>query len=132
MINRIDHTALVVRDLGPTIDFYTRVLGFHIARRLEFPDRELVILALGEEPAAKLELLRYDATDPSDSVPEERTRLGLRHLAFHVSDIGAAFKHLAGAGVKLQDDPPFLRPGGPPIAFGYDPNGVLLEFTELN
>ena len=76
MINKIDHTALVVKDLEYSIDFYTRVLGFHIARRLQFPDRELVILALGEGPAAKLELLRYDATDPSDSVPDDRTRLG--------------------------------------------------------
>lgn len=131
MINRIDHTALVVKDLERSIDFYTRVLGFHIARRLEFPDRELVILALGEQPAAKLELLRYDATDPSDSVPEERTRLGLRHLAFHVPDVGAAFDQLAAEGVKMQEEPPFRRPGGPPIAFGYDPNGVLLEFTEI-
>jgi catechol 2,3-dioxygenase-like lactoylglutathione lyase family enzyme len=132
MINRIDHAALVVKNLERTIGFYTHILGFHIARRLEFPDRELVILALGEQPAAKLELLRYDATDPSDSVPEERTRLGLRHLAFHVSDVRATFEHLAGAGVKMQEEPPFRRPDGPPIAFGYDPDGVLLEFTEID
>jgi catechol 2,3-dioxygenase-like lactoylglutathione lyase family enzyme len=132
MINRIDHTALVVRDLAQTIDFYTRVLGFHIARRLNFPDRELVILALGEEPAAKLELLRYDATDPADSVPDDRTRLGLRHLAFHVSNVGSVYEQLAAAGVRMQAEPPFRRPGGPPIAFGYDPNGVLLEFSEIS
>lgn len=131
MINRIEHTALVVKDLDQTIDFYTRVLGFQVARRLQFPDRELVMLALGDEPAARLELLRYDATDPSDSIPDDRTRLGLRHLAFHVSDVSAAFDHLSAAGVRMQDEPPFRRPGGPPIAFGYDPNGVLLEFTEL-
>jgi lactoylglutathione lyase len=132
MINRIDHTALVVKDLDQTIDFYTRVLGFHIARRLQFPDRELVILALSEEPAAKLELLRYDATDQSGSVPDDRTRLGLRHLAFHVSDVSTAYEQLLDAGVRMQDDPPFRRTGGPPIAFGYDPNGVLLEFSEIS
>jgi lactoylglutathione lyase len=132
MINRIDHTALVVKDLDRTIDFYTRILGFHVARRLAFSDRELVILALGEAPAAKIELLRYDATDPSDSVPDDRTRLGLRHLALHVSDVSATYEHLVTSGVKMQADPPFRRPGGPPIAFGYDPNGVLLEFSELS
>lgn len=132
MINRIDHTALVVKDLEGTIEFYTRVLGFHVARRLGFPDRELVMLALGDNPAAKLELLRYDATDPADSVPDDRTRLGLRHLAFHVNDVRAAYDQLAAAGVTMQPEPPFSRPGGPPIAFGYDPNGVLLEFSELN
>lgn len=132
MIDRIDHTALVVKDLERSIAFYARVLGFHIARRLEFPDRELVILALGQEPAAKLELLRYDATDQSDSVPEDRSRLGLRHLAFHVADVRAAFDQLVEAGVRMLAEPPFRRPGGPPIAFGYDPDGVLLEFTEIS
>ena len=132
MIDRIDHTALVVKNLPRSLDFYTRVLGFQIARRLEFPDRELVMIALGDEPAAKLELLRYDATDQSDSVPDDRTRLGLRHLAFHVSDVRATYERLAEAGVRMQEDPPFRRPGGPPIAFGYDPNGVLLEFTEIS
>lgn len=132
MINRIDHTALVVKDLEVTIGFYTNVLGFRVVRQLQFPDRELVIIALGEEPATKIELLRYDATDPSDTVPDDRTRLGLRHLAFHVTDVRAAFDYLVERGVKMQSDPPFQRAGGPPIAFGYDPNGVLLEFTEIN
>lgn len=132
MINRIDHTALVVSDLEGSIEFYTRVLGFHVARRLDFGDRELVIIALGEEPAAKIELLRYDATDQKQGVPDDRTLLGLRHLAFHVSDVGAAYEQLLEAGVRMQDDPPFKRSGGPPIAFGYDPDGVLLEFSELS
>jgi glyoxylase I family protein len=132
MINRIDHAALVVSDLDRAIAFYTRVLGFRVARRLEFSDRELVILALGETPSAKLELLRYDATDMSETVPEDRTQLGLRHLAFHVEDVAETFDELAQAGVRMGEDPPFRRPDGPPIAFGFDPDGVLLEFTEID
>lgn len=132
MIEKIDHTAIVVRDLERSIEFYTRVLGFRIHRRLEFPDRELVLLALGEGPLAKLELLRYDTTDLSESIPDERTHLGLRHLAFNVSDVGATFDQLVDMGVKMQDDSPHKKPGGPPIAFGYDPDGVLLEFTEID
>jgi lactoylglutathione lyase len=132
MINRIDHAALVVNNLDSSIQFYTHILGFHVARRLDFGDRELVILALGEEPAAKIELLRYDATDRSEGVPDDRTKMGLRHLAFHVSDISAAYEQLLEAGVRMEAEPPFKRSGGPPIAFGYDPDGVLLEFSELS
>ncbi len=131
MINRIDHTAIVVLDLEKTIQFYTQVLGFQVARRLEFPGRELVLLALGEEPAAKIELLRYDASDPSTSIPTDRTLLGLRHLAFRVSDVRTTYEQLSKAGMKMEAEPPFQKPNGPPIAFGYDPNGILLEFTEL-
>lgn len=131
MIERIDHAALVVSDLDQSLDFYTRILGFRITRRLEFSDRELVILAMGDEPAARLELLRYDATDLTNAIPQDRACLGLRHLAFHVQDVRAAFDKLVEAGVEMQADPPYLRPGGPPIAFGFDPDGVLLEFTEI-
>jgi catechol 2,3-dioxygenase-like lactoylglutathione lyase family enzyme len=131
MINRIDHTALVVSDLPRAIAFYTQVLGFEVSRRLEFADRELVLLSLGENPAAKLELLRYDATDKSSLVSEDRTILGLRHLAFHVSDVAAEYDRLKKEGVPMLADPPFQKPDGPPIAFGYDPDGVLLEFTEI-
>jgi lactoylglutathione lyase len=120
-----------VLDLEQSIQFYTSVLGFKVARRLEFPGRELVILALGEEPAAKIELLRYDASDPSTIIPADRTLLGLRHLAFRVSDVGTTYEQLIEAGMKMEAEPPFQKPGGPPIAFGYDPNGILLEFTEL-
>ena len=131
MIERIDHTALVVSDLQRSIAFYTQVLGFEVSRRLEFSDRELVLLSLGEKSAAKLELLRYDATDSSRLVTEDRTILGLRHLAFHVSDVSAVYEKLKKEGVPMLEDPPFQKPDGPPIAFGYDPDGVLLEFTEI-
>ena len=131
MINRIDHTALVVSDLQRSIAFYTQVLGFEVSRRLEFADRELVLLSLGENPTAKLELLRYDATDKAHLVSEDRTILGLRHLAFHVSDVAAVYEKLKGEGVPMLADPPFQKTDGPPIAFGYDPDGVSLEFTEI-
>lgn len=131
MIDRIDHTGLVVSDLSGSVDFYTRVLGFKVVKQLEFPGRTLIMLAKGEEHAAKLELLRYEETDLSIPVPEERTPLGLRHLAFHVQDIRAAFQDLLDAGVPMLPDPPFQKPDGPPIAFGLDPDGVLLEFSEL-
>ena len=35
---RILHTMLRVRDLDKSLDFYTRLLGMHVLRRLDFPD----------------------------------------------------------------------------------------------
>ncbi len=131
MIDRIDHTALVVSDMARSIDFYTGILGFRVVKELDFPGRKLVMIKLGEDPASKIELIRYDETDLSMTVPVERTPLGLRHLAFHVQDIGAAHTALGEAGVEMLPDPPFQKPDGPPIAFGKDPDGVLLEFSEL-
>ncbi len=131
MIDRIDHTALVVSDLEREIRFYIETLGFEIDRRLEFPDRELVLLNRGEGPSAKIELLRYEATDTSEEVPRDRYRLGLNHLAFHVSNVVRTYEALQEKGVEMLPDPPFQREDGPPIAFGRDPEGVLLEFTEI-
>jgi lactoylglutathione lyase len=131
MVDRIDHTALVVSDMDRSIDFYTGTLGFRIVKELDFPGRKLVMIALGDDPASKIELIRYDETDLSDPVPEERTPLGLRHLALHVEDVAATYQALSNAGVEMEPEPPFQRPDGPPIAFGKDPDGVLLEFSEL-
>lgn len=131
MIERIDHTALVVSDMSQSIDFYTGILGFRIVKELDFPGRKLVMIALGDDPASKIELIRYDETDLSDRVPEARTPLGLRHLALHVDDVSAVYQALMDAGVEMESEPPFQRPDGPPIAFGRDPDGVLLEISEL-
>jgi lactoylglutathione lyase len=131
MFERMDHTALVVSNMDRSIDFYTGILGFQVVKELDFPGRKLVMIALGSDPASKIELIRYDATDLNQLVPEERTPLGLRHLALHVTDVGEAYNTLIEAGVEMEKDPPFQRPDGPPIAFGRDPDGVLLEFSEL-
>lgn len=131
MIVRIDHTALVVSDMQRAIEFYTGTFGFEIDRRLEFSDRELAILALGDDPAGKIELLRYDATDTSQGVSPDRTRLGLSHLAFRVTDVADLYQTLQEKGVEMLENPPFQQKDGPPIAFGRDPEGVLLEFTEI-
>lgn len=131
MIDRIDHTALVVSDMARSIAFYTGILGFRIVKELDFPGRKLVMIALGDDPASKIELIRYDETDLTDPVPVDRTPLGLRHLALHVDDISASHTSLVEAGVEMEPEPPFQRPDGPPIAFGRDPDGVLLEFSEL-
>jgi len=131
MIDRIDHTALVVSDMARSIDFYTGTLGFRIVKELDLPGRKLVMIALGDDLASKIELIRYGETDLSDTVPVERTTLGLRHLALHVDDIASSYQTLVKAGVEMEPEPPFQRPDGPPIAFGHDPDGVLLEFSEL-
>lgn len=99
---------------------------------MAFPGREITIMCSNGDAHAKLELLRYEQTDLDDRVPEDRTGLGLRHLAIHVSDIGSAFAALAREGVVMLPDPPFQQSNGPAIAFGMDPDGVLLEFTEID
>lgn len=132
MIDRIAHVALVVKDLSKSVEFYTHRLGFRVERKMEFSDREFVILSLGEPAAARIELLRYDDTDMSKTVPAERTLLGLRHFALRVQGVASLYEQLKGDGVEMLPNPPFQQPGGAPIAFGRDPDGVLLEFTEID
>ena len=54
MIKRVDHVHVVAKDMGQSIDFYTRVLGFRLVRRLEFgpPDRprQISYVGLGGNP----------------------------------------------------------------------------------
>jgi glyoxylase I family protein len=130
-IQYFDHAAIVVSNLETSIKFYTELLGFKIIKRLKFSDRELVLLQLGDNPSSKIELLQYSATNQNIKVSFDRTLLGLRHIAFHVDNIQDTFLALSSSGVRMLENPPFEQSNGVPIAFGYDPDGVLLEFTEI-
>ena len=128
---RIGHVGLVVQDMRRSVQFYER-LGLRVERTMVFPGRDITIMCLDRPSDAKLELLRYEQTDLAQRVPDDRTRLGLRHLAIHVADIKSAFAALITDGVVMLPDPPFQQANGPAIAFGMDPDGVLLEFTEID
>ena len=58
-----NHTMLRVKSAEKSLDFYTRVLGFRLAGRIEFPDRQfdLLFLHMGTAPMAAAEDDRLEA-----------------------------------------------------------------------
>ena len=138
-----NHTMIRVKDLTKSLDFYTRVLGFTLLEKKDFPDAEfsLYFLALindksqiPADPAARhqwrksipgvLELTYNYGTDSYD----HGTAYG--HLAIGVPDIYAACDKIRAANGQITREPGPVKGGSSVIAFVVDPDGYKIELIE--
>ena len=150
MVNAVDHINIVVSDLKRSQEFYVDVLGFKLVRRaplsgewierivgLKDVSAEVIYLvAAGGEP--RLELLHY-ISPAGASLPlnTKANTVGLRHIAFKVTDIDQAAQKLKDAGVKLFSKPVTVPStvidhddGQKTLVYFSDPDGVILELAQ--
>jgi methylmalonyl-CoA epimerase len=128
---RIDHIAIVVRDLDATIELYTRTLGFEQIYREIVADQgvEAVGLRAGE---SVIELLRpLDETSPIARYRGDAATK-LHHTAYRVDDLVGELARLKAAGVRLLDEHPRAGAHGNRIAFLHPKStlGVLVELCQ--
>jgi catechol 2,3-dioxygenase-like lactoylglutathione lyase family enzyme len=116
MIERIDHTSVVVRDLAAMTSFYEDVLGLRLAKRVTIrgdwieavtglEKAEADVVYLEADSGAGLELMCYRT--PQGSHPAglgEPNAMGIRHIAFRVDDLDAMVARLKTAGVEFLSD----------------------------
>jgi catechol 2,3-dioxygenase-like lactoylglutathione lyase family enzyme len=150
MVRQVDHINLVVTDLARSVRFYTALLGLRETRRAHLEGAWIerivglpgvvaeVVFLQPDGGGPRLELLQYQAplgvALPANRLPHT---VGLRHIAFQVTDIDAMCARLAAAGVALVS-PPVVVPGGvvrhddgqKRLCYFHDPDGVLLELAE--
>jgi methylmalonyl-CoA epimerase len=125
---KIDHVAIVVKDLDAAIDLYTKTLGFAIAYRETVADQgvEAVGLAAGD---SIVELLR--PLDENSAIAKYRgdADTKLHHTAYRVDDIETKLAELRAKGVRLIDERPRNGAHGNRIAFLHPKStaGVLIE-----
>ena len=144
-----NHTMLRIKDPRASLDFYTRVLGFSLVRRNDFPEAgfSLYFLALvdpadipddeGERRAwvarlqGVLELTHNHGTEQQDGAvyhdgnSEPR---GFGHICLSVPDVRAACARFEELGVPFQKR---LSDGRmKDIAFIRDPDGYWVEIIQ--
>ena len=132
-VRRIDHVAIVVRDLGAALRFYRDTLGIAPSRVIDFPSEgvKIAFLPLGGAGGSEIELL--EPTDPSSGVARflEKRGGGIHHICLEVPDIERALAELQAAGTPVLDATPrptaegrgiFIHPKGT--------GGVLLELVQ--
>lgn len=146
----IDHVNIVVTDLAASEAFYTKVLGFEKTRqaRLQGAWIEAIVGLKGVQAEViyvqppgggpRIELIHYEspagAVLPENALPNT---VGLRHIAFRVTDIATVCERLREAGTDLIS-PPTPVPDGvvkhdaghKRLCYLRDPDGVLLELAE--
>ncbi len=132
MPKRIDHVAIIVRDLEQALVFYRDTLGITPSEIKEVPTEQVRIafLPMGGPGGSEIELV--EPTNPDSSLAKflEKRGEGLHHICLEVDDIDAALADMQAKGAPVLDKQPriaaegraiFLHPKGT--------NGVLLELV---
>ena len=132
-VKRIDHIAVVVKDLDKALEFWTDALGLDLSHIEEVPSEHSIVAFL---PAKESEVELVQPTDDESGVARylERRGPGIHHICFEVYDIQATMEHLKAKGVRLINPEPIIGTGGKKIAFIHpeSTNGVLVELYELS
>jgi methylmalonyl-CoA epimerase len=132
-IKRIDHIAIVVRNLDDALAFYRDTLGVTPSQIIEFPREgvKIAFLPLGGPNGSEIELLEPTSAETGVARFLEKRGGGLHHICLEVPDIEQAIVDLRASGAMLLDDSPrptaegrgvFLHPKGA--------QGVLVELVQ--
>jgi lactoylglutathione lyase len=129
MTGKFLHTMIRVRDLEPSIAFYTKLLGMKELRRTEVPAGRYTLAFIGyasnAEGQAEIELTHnWDQEGPY----ELGTAFG--HLAVAVPDAAAACDQVRHGGGKVTREAGPVKHGTTVIAFVEDPDGYKIELIE--
>lgn len=132
-ITRIDHVAIVVRDMDDALAFYRDMLGIAPSRVIDFPQEgvKIAFLPLGGPSGSEIELLQPLGEETGVARFLAKHGGGLHHICLETPDIEQALADLRASGAMLLDEAPrptaeghgiFLHPKGT--------YGVLLELVQ--
>jgi len=131
MIIKLDHIAIVVKDLERALKPYQEALGLTVSNMEEIPGQQVRIafLPIGD---TEIELLEPTAADSGVAKFLEKRGEGLHHICLEVDDLQATLAKLKAQGMRLIDEEPRDGGKGKRIAFVHprSMNGVLIELTE--
>jgi methylmalonyl-CoA epimerase len=130
MLRKIDHVAVIVRDLDAAVRSYSDMFGFKIVKEMAGPGGEFksVIVANGD---IRLEFFQPLKPGSFQKFLEERGG-GLHHISFATDDIEGELRNLKAQGKRLVNEQPVSIPGGDKIAFVHQEaaENVLIELVE--
>lgn len=133
MPKRIDHVAIIVRNIEQSLIFYRDTLGITPSEIKEVPTEQVRIafLPMGGPAGSEIELI--EPTTPGSSLSKylEKRGEGLHHICLEVDDIDAALLEMQEKGAPVLDNQPRIAAEGRAIFIHPKAtSGVLLELLE--
>jgi methylmalonyl-CoA epimerase len=133
MLKRVDHIAIIVRNIEQALVFYRDILGIVPGEIQEVPTEQVRIafLPLGGPDGSEIELIEPTSSDSSLSKFLEKRGEGLHHICLQVDDIDTALVEMQEKGTPVLDKQPRIAAEGRAIFIHPKAaNGVLLELVE--
>ncbi len=133
MPKRIDHVAIIVRNIEQALAFYRDTLGIMPSEIKEVPTEQVRIafLPMGGPGGSEIELIEPTTPDSSLTKFLERRGEGLHHICLEVDNIDAALVEMQEKGAPVLDKQPRIAAEGRVIFIHpKGTNGVLLELVE--
>jgi len=132
-VRRIDHIAIVVRDIDAALLFYRDVLGIVPSVIEDVPTEgvRIAFLVLGGPEGTKIELVQPLDTTSGVARFLEKHGEGQHHICLEVASIDAALAGLQAQGVPMLDTTPRVSVDGRAIFIHpRGAHGVLTELVE--
>lgn len=133
-----EHTAITVKNLDRSINFYTEVFDFPLLSRKINPELnvEYASVQIGQ---STIEIITPINSKPKSSKPIEdgivgvasrmHMETGLNHICLRVDDLDSVCRMLKSKGVKLIVEPRFTGSGSK-FTFITDPDGTIIELIQ--
>lgn len=133
MPKRIDHVAIIVRNIEQALVFYRDTLGIEPSEIKEVPTEQVRIafLPMGGPGGSEIELIEPTTLDSNLTRFLEKRGEGLHHICLEVEDIDASLAEMQANGTPVLDSQPRVAAAGRAIFLHpKGTNGVLLELLE--
>ena len=133
MLKRVDHIAIIVRNIEQALVFYRDTLGIMPGEIKEVPTEQvrIVFLPMGGPDGSEIELIEPTSANSSLSKFLEKRGEGLHHICLEVDDIEAVLAEMQEKGTPILDKEPRIAAEGRAIFIHPKAaNGVLLELVE--
>ena len=125
VIKKIEHTAIIVRNLEEAISFYEDKLNFELRTTGNTGTRKIAFIFVKGNPGSEIELIEELTEIPA---PEHNGIID--HLAFAVDNIDEAIKELKSKQVQFLSDKPRPTATGGKMIFFKGLNDELLQLIE--
>lgn len=130
-IKKINHVAIVVKDIEQALGFWETALGLKLDHIEDVPSQQskVAFIPVGE---SEVELVQPTTEDSGMASYLEKKGEGMHHLCVEVEDIDGMLRRLQDQGVRLINETALELPGRK-MAFVHpkSTNGVLVELYEL-
>ncbi|WNF38565.1 VOC family protein [Bacillaceae bacterium IKA-2] len=125
LIKKMEHTAIIVKNMEESINYYMEMFGFKMRTRGSNERRDMAFLYHENLPQFEVELIE---DLKKDSVYAE---VGVvNHLAFTVEDIYVAIDYFKKKGIIFKSHSPNIAVDGAKTIFFTGINGELLQLVQ--